>query len=162
MDRRTPHLPWVPLGIAAPAIRGVEILRDTASRWLWPPFVTFAKSSILNILSKIETGTLLLSDEPGETRHVFGQKLSGGLDTTGTDDTFTRQAADPPRVEVVVKRDIFWARLMLFGDMGFAESYMLGDVHCEDLTSFFQVSLERPLRCEVLRLANDMPSMCVA
>ena len=46
-----------------------------------------------------------------------------------------------PRVEIVVKNEAFWVRLFLFADMGFAEAYMLGDFECEDLTSFFQVSL---------------------
>jgi cyclopropane-fatty-acyl-phospholipid synthase len=43
------------------------------------------------------------------------------------------------KVELVVKKEAFWVRLFLFADMGFAEAYMLGEVECEDLTSFFQV-----------------------
>jgi cyclopropane-fatty-acyl-phospholipid synthase len=43
------------------------------------------------------------------------------------------------RVELVIKREAFWVRLLLFADMGFAESYMLGDFECSDLTGFFEV-----------------------
>lgn len=35
--------------------------------------------------------------------------------------------------------DLFWVRLLLFADMGFAESYMLGEVSCTDLTAFFKL-----------------------
>jgi cyclopropane-fatty-acyl-phospholipid synthase len=31
--------------------------------------------------------------------------------------------------------------LFLFADMGFAESYMLGEFECSDLTSFFEVNI---------------------
>ncbi|OAA68325.1 cyclopropane-fatty-acyl-phospholipid synthase [Niveomyces insectorum RCEF 264] len=45
----------------------------------------------------------------------------------------------PPRVQLVVRSDAFWMRVFLFADMGFAEAYMLGEVECADLTSFFQL-----------------------
>jgi cyclopropane-fatty-acyl-phospholipid synthase len=101
------------------------------------------------VFGAIEHGTLLLVDEPGGTRHVFGQKLGTGkpqdLATFTFDDATNggpaeRTAATPPRVELIVKTDAFWMRLFLFADMGFAESYMLGEFECRDLTAFFQVS----------------------
>ena len=46
------------------------------------------------------------------------------------------------KVELVVKKEAFWVRLFLFADMGFAESYMLGDFECSDLTGFFEVSTQ--------------------
>ncbi|KAG5984080.1 hypothetical protein E4U55_006112 [Claviceps digitariae] len=118
---------------------GAEVLRGTVGGWAWPPLVSVAKTAVLSTLANIETGTLLLVDEPGETRHVFGQKLSGTVDDQTPGEPGTRRADTTPRVEIVVKRDSFWPRLLLFADIGFSEAYMLGDFHCEDLTSFFQL-----------------------
>ncbi|KAG5956741.1 hypothetical protein E4U57_002331 [Claviceps arundinis] len=118
---------------------GAELLRGTVGGWAWPPLVSVAKTTILSTLANIETGTLLLVDEPGETRHVFGQKLSGTVDDQAPGATCTRRADTTPRVEIIVKRDSFWPRLLLFADIGFSEAYMLGDFHCQDLTSFFHL-----------------------
>lgn len=119
---------------------GTEVLRGTVGGWAWAPLVSVAKTTVLSTLANIETGTLLLVDEPGETRHVFGQNLSGTVDDQAPGEPGTRRADTTPRVEIVVKRDSFWPRLLLFADIGFSEAYMLGDFHCQDLTSFFQVS----------------------
>jgi len=51
----------------------------------------------------------------------------------------TKKAGRVRKVKLVVKREAFWVRLFLFADMGFAESYMLGDFECSDLTGFFEV-----------------------
>ncbi|PHH83563.1 hypothetical protein CDD82_7124 [Ophiocordyceps australis] len=113
------------------------MLRTLVGGWTWTPALALAKPSILSVFSRINSGTLLLVDEPGQTRHVFGQKLSGELpDSTAL---HPRCASTVPRVEVVVKNDAFWMRLFLFADMGFAEAFMLGDFECHDLTSFFQL-----------------------
>ncbi|CAK7225207.1 hypothetical protein SBRCBS47491_005813 [Sporothrix bragantina] len=50
-----------------------------------------------------------------------------------------RLATTIPRVELVVCSEAFWMRVFLFSDMGFAEAYMLGEIDCSDLTSFFQL-----------------------
>ncbi|KAG6005897.1 hypothetical protein E4U21_007531 [Claviceps maximensis] len=118
---------------------GAEVLRGTVGGWAWPPLVSLAKTTVLGTLANIEIGTLLLVDEPGATRHVFGQNLSGSVDDHASGEPGTRRAGTTPRVEIVVKRDSFWPRLLLFADIGFSEAYMLGDFHCEDLTSFFQL-----------------------
>lgn len=133
-------MPSVPTAITRPLRHGTDILRNTLGGWAWAPAVSMAKGAILTTLSCIETGTLILVDEPGETRHVFGQKLSAGVDQPPADGAYHRRASTTPRVEIVVKRDTFWMRLFLFADLGFSEAYMLGDFQCEDLTSFFQVS----------------------
>ncbi|KAG6042281.1 hypothetical protein E4U41_000025 [Claviceps citrina] len=118
---------------------GAAVLRGTVGGWAWGPLVSVAKTTILSTLANIETGTLLLVDEPGETRHVFGQKLSGPVDDYVPGEPCQRRADATPRVEIVVKRDSFWLRLLLFADIGFSEAYMLGDFHCQDLTSFFHL-----------------------
>ncbi|KAG5949430.1 hypothetical protein E4U53_005892 [Claviceps sorghi] len=118
---------------------GAEVLRGTVGGWAWGPLVSVARTTILSTLANIETGTLLLVDEPGETRHVFGQNLSGAARHQVPGEAGTRRLDATPRVEVVVKRDSFWPRLLLFADIGFSEAYMLGDFHCQDLTGFFQL-----------------------
>ncbi|RDA85124.1 hypothetical protein CP532_1553 [Ophiocordyceps camponoti-leonardi (nom. inval.)] len=128
----------MPAAIAWPVSRSAEVLRSTLGGWTWGPALAIAKPAILSVLARIQSGTLVLIDEPaGHQRHVFGQKLSEH--TNGVTAPFTSATNTPPRAEVVVKNDAFWMRLFLFADMGFAEAYMLGDFHCQDLTSFFQL-----------------------
>ncbi|KAF4507002.1 hypothetical protein G6O67_005681 [Ophiocordyceps sinensis] len=115
------------------------MLRGALGGWTWGPALAVAKPAILSVLARIETGTLLLVDEPGDQRHVFGQKLSGELGNVAAAAALPRRASTVPRVEIVIKDDAFWMRLFLFADMGFAEAYMLGDFQCQDLTSFFQL-----------------------
>ncbi|GJN79277.1 hypothetical protein PLIIFM63780_002790 [Purpureocillium lilacinum] len=132
-------MPAFAAGVSRSLSSGAESLRGTLGGWTWAPALAVAKPAVLALLSRVDTGTLLLVDEPGETRHVFGQRLSsepGGVElSTG----LPRRATSVPRVEIVVKNDAFWMRLFLFADMGFAEAYMLGDFQCEDLTSFFRL-----------------------
>lgn len=144
-------LPALPPVISKPISRGAEVVRGSIGSWTWGPVLAIAKPAILSVLSRIETGTLLIVDEPAGTRYVYGQKLSGKLESTTEQNGLPRRADTIPRLEIVVKDDAFWMRLFLFADMGFAEAYMLGDFECKDLTSFFQVSstftsLRRPFR----------------
>ncbi|KND91475.1 Tuberculostearic acid methyltransferase UfaA1 [Tolypocladium ophioglossoides CBS 100239] len=135
----TPSGPFLPSVLMKSASHGAGMLRETLGSWTWGPALAVAKPAILSVLARIETGTLLLVDEPGETRHVFGQKLSGEFGNVSAATGLLRCAGTIPRVEIVVKNEAFWMRLFLFADMGFAEAYMLGDFQCEDLTSFFQL-----------------------
>ncbi|RDA92174.1 hypothetical protein CP533_5580 [Ophiocordyceps camponoti-saundersi (nom. inval.)] len=127
----------MPAAIAWPVSRGAEVLRSTLGGWTWGPALAIARPAILSVLARIQSGTLVLVDEPANKRHVFGQKLSEH--TNGVTASNSSAISAPPRAEVVVKNDAFWMRLFLFADMGFAEAYMLGDFHCHDLTSFFQL-----------------------
>ena len=43
------------------------------------------------------------------------------------------------KAELRVINDVFWIRLALMGDLGFAEAYMYGDVESDDLVSVFEV-----------------------
>ncbi|KAK1989279.1 cyclopropane-fatty-acyl-phospholipid synthase [Colletotrichum cereale] len=138
-----PKLPsLVPAAVAQPLSRGTELLRGAVGSLTWGPALSVAKPAILSVFSRIERGTLLLIDEPAGLRQVFGQKLGAKYNENLTNgDRVPRRADAIPRVEVVVKSEAFWMRLFLFADMGFAESYMLGEIECKDLTAFFQVSI---------------------
>ncbi|KAK8043094.1 cyclopropane-fatty-acyl-phospholipid synthase [Apiospora phragmitis] len=126
--------------ISRPLTRGADLIGTKLGSSTWGPAVAVAKPAILSVLSKIEVGTLLLVDQPGGSRLVFGQKLGAGhKEMPSHKQAAVRKADTVPRVEIVVKDDAFWMRLFLFADMGFAESYMLGEFDCEDLTAFFQL-----------------------
>ncbi|KAK1751971.1 cyclopropane-fatty-acyl-phospholipid synthase [Echria macrotheca] len=127
--------------LTRPVYRSTAYLRDKLGGLTWGPALAIAKPAIHSVFSAIEKGTLLVVDQPAGQRHVFGQKLGPGkLENLLSDHANgTRRATTVPRVELVVKSDAFWMRLFLFADMGFAEAYMLGEVECADLTTFFQL-----------------------
>lgn len=136
---------YLPAAIAAPVARGTELVRGSLGSLAWGPATALARQAVEAVFSQIEVGTLLLADEPGGRRLVYGQKLPDRTNGTKTEEPLptrpsgVRKATAIPRVELVVKREAFWMRLFLFADMGLAEAYMLGDVECADLTSFFQL-----------------------
>lgn len=128
-------------------MRGADLVGTKLGSSTWGPALAVAKPAILSVFSKIEVGTLLLVDQPAGTRLVFGQKLGAGPKKDAevpSRKNVVRKADTIPRVEIVVKDESFWMRLFLFADMGFAESYMLGEFDCEDLTAFFQVCHQVP------------------
>lgn len=126
--------------VSRPLMRGADLVGTKLGSSTWGPALAVAKPAILSVFSKIEVGTLLLVDRPAGTRLVFGQKLGAvPKEMPSQKQNAVRKADTVPRVEIVVKDDSFWMRLFLFADMGFAESYMLGEFDCEDLTAFFQV-----------------------
>ncbi|OTB14083.1 hypothetical protein K445DRAFT_302646 [Daldinia sp. EC12] len=131
--------PSIPSVIARPLTRGADLIRGALGSLTWGPALAIAKPAVLSIFSKIEVGTLLLVDEPAGTRTVYGQRLTSKGSPPINRENIPRKANTVPRVEIRVKDDAFWMRLLLFADMGFAESYMLGEFECVDLTAFFQL-----------------------
>ncbi|KAI1322920.1 cyclopropane-fatty-acyl-phospholipid synthase [Xylariaceae sp. FL0255] len=132
--------PTVPSFVARPLARQADLVRRALGSLTWGPVLAVAKPAILSVFSQIEVGTLLLVDQPAGTRLVYGQKLnSKASEPVSERDLPSRRAETIPRVEVVVKDEAFWMRLFLFADMGFAESYMLGEFECADLAAFFKL-----------------------
>ncbi|XXG95083.1 3'-5' exonuclease [Hypoxylon texense] len=131
--------PSIPSVIARPLTRGADVVRGTLGSWTWGPALAVAKPAVLSVFSKIAVGTLLLVDEPAGTRLVYGQRLTSKSLESTNGEYAVRKAGGIPRVEIRVKDDAFWMRLLLFADMGFAESYMLGEFECADLSAFFQL-----------------------
>ncbi|ORY59722.1 cyclopropane-fatty-acyl-phospholipid synthase [Pseudomassariella vexata] len=132
-------VPSIPSFVKRPLLYGADFARGSLGSLTWGPALVIAKSAILAVFSSIDVGTLLLVDEPAGTRLVYGQKLRSKTNQLTNGDSTVRRADTIPRVEVVVKNEAFWMRLFLFADMGFAESYMLGEFECADLTAFFQL-----------------------
>ncbi|MCJ1477693.1 hypothetical protein MMC13_006366 [Lambiella insularis] len=106
------------------AINGtVDTVRTYAGSWTWAPFLSLSRSAVLSLLRRVQAGQLVVTDTTGVVTICGSPKPKDGS----------------PRTELRVLKDAFWVRLLLFADMGFAESYMLGEVSCPDLVAFFQV-----------------------
>jgi cyclopropane-fatty-acyl-phospholipid synthase len=136
---------YLPKAITAPVGHGTDLLRSTLGSISWGPALSLSKLAIKSTLSRIEFGTLIVKDEVLGGIQVFGQKVvkEHKRRTNGHNDIRApyHKGRGPKTVELVIKKETFWVRLFLFGDMGFAESYMLEEVECLDLSGFFQVRL---------------------
>lgn len=135
------------------AFTALETLKDKLLSWTWVPAVSLARKAVLGIFSGVEVGSLVITDEASGVRHTFGQAVFHKEgDSDGTNGMKT-----VPKVEILVKDEFFWLRLLLLADIGFAESYMLGDIECSDLVSFFRVR-----KCLFLHDIIDAESIHVA
>ncbi|KAI9725223.1 MAG: hypothetical protein M1828_003404 [Chrysothrix sp. TS-e1954] len=110
-------------------MRPVAELVNQASSWSWGPLVHLARNTILSLLSKIDKGSLKITDCNGRVTLCGAPQIDGAAKRKGF----------APFTELQVHKDTFWVRMLLFADMGFAESYLLGEVSCPDLTAFFEI-----------------------
>ncbi|KIL67415.1 hypothetical protein M378DRAFT_185763 [Amanita muscaria Koide BX008] len=86
--------------------------------------VSFARSSILSILNEaIVNGHLTINDCEGT--HYYGTHHKGCND-----------------VHLQINNDNFWLRILLSGDLGFSEAYMMGDVDVPDLRAAMNLWLD--------------------
>lgn len=137
---------YLPAVITKPLAQGTDLIRSALGGISWGPALSVSKAAVTSLLNKIEIGQLVIRDETTGRTIVYGQKVAKELSrkTNGANGVngfkgSKKKAGGARTVELVVKKETFWVRLFLFADMGFAESYMLGDFECEDLTSFFEV-----------------------
>ncbi|KAK0467771.1 cyclopropane-fatty-acyl-phospholipid synthase [Desarmillaria tabescens] len=93
-----------------------------ASPRLW--ITSFARQSILSALtSAISSGYLIVDDAEGS--HAYGSNEKGCN-----------------LVHIKVRNDNFWLRLMLSGDLGFSEAYMIGEIELPDLRAAMNLWLD--------------------
>ncbi|CAA7259579.1 unnamed protein product [Cyclocybe aegerita] len=86
--------------------------------------VSFARSSILSVLEDaISVGHLTISDSEGT--HYYGKYQKGCND-----------------VHLNIVNDNFWFRILLSGDLGFSEAYMIGDVEVSSLKGSMDLWLQ--------------------
>ncbi|PPQ81073.1 hypothetical protein CVT25_014536 [Psilocybe cyanescens] len=86
--------------------------------------VSFARSSILAVLENaITVGHLTISDSEGT--HYYGKYHKGCND-----------------VHLNIVNDNFWFRILLSGDLGFSEAYMIGDVQVSSLKGAMDIWLQ--------------------
>lgn len=138
---------YIPTSISTPLTQATDLLRTTIGSITFGPALTLSKAAVVSLLSRIESGTLIITDQttsPART-DFYGQKLAKGHQRSkqlnGNGVSGERRVGKVGKVELVVLKETFWMRLFLFGDMGFAEAYMLGEVGCADLTGFFMVRI---------------------
>ena len=100
-----------------------------------------------SLLGRIEKGTLTLVF-PDARRLRFGGRVPG------------------PRAEINIRRNRFFRKVMLGGDVGFAEAYMDGDCDCDDLTAIVRLVIENSRHLEgslygnlTIRLLNRIQHM---
>lgn len=99
----------------------LDALKSYAGNAVLPPAVNIARVAVLSLLQKMKIGRMEIHDTNGNI-HICGDDVSD---------------SPYPATLLQVHKDTFWIRLLLFADMGFAESYMHGEVSCSDLTAFF-------------------------
>ncbi|RMY78793.1 hypothetical protein D0863_00417 [Hortaea werneckii] len=119
--------------LLSPLTDRATALATYAGSYAWPPLLSFSRAAILNLLKQIQVGSLQITDTDG-TLTVCGSPRRASTATETEKSVYTT-----PHAELRVLNDLFWVRLAIFADMGFAESYMLGEVECPNLTAFFKV-----------------------
>ncbi|RKF79877.1 Tuberculostearic acid methyltransferase UfaA1 [Golovinomyces cichoracearum] len=133
---------YLPALFTWPWVKGIDVVRGVLDVVSWGPAISIARVIVCSLLSRIQVGHLEILDQvTGETMH-YGQKLVKSLETVnGTNSTMCTKSSHSGvhKTKLIIKKDSFWLRLLIFGDMGFAEAYMLGDFECDDLTKFFEI-----------------------
>lgn len=133
--------------ILNPLTKASDFFRTSLGNVSYGPALSLSKTAVTSLFSRIENGTLIINDATNGQTHVYGQKIAkefaktsngNGVNGLGNGSGVGKKGGNP-KVELNIRRENFWVRLFLFGDMGFAEAYMLGDFECDDLTGFFMV-----------------------
>ncbi|OQO05674.1 hypothetical protein B0A48_09767 [Cryoendolithus antarcticus] len=122
------------MGVLTPVTSRVNSVAAYAGSYALPPLLTISRGSILSLLRRIQIGSLIIQDTDGSVT-ICGSPRRAEVETEKTVYTI-------PHAELKVLNDLFWIRLLLFADMGFAESYMLGEVACPDITAFFKLFIQ--------------------
>ncbi|KAG7446008.1 putative cyclopropane fatty acid synthase [Guyanagaster necrorhizus] len=103
-------------------ISSTSVLMMATSPRSW--IASFARQSILSALtSAISSGYLIVDDAEGS--HTYGSNKKGCN-----------------LVHIKVISDNFWLRLMLSGDLGFSEAYMIGEIELPDLRAAMNLWLD--------------------
>ena len=77
----------LPSFVSRSLTNGFDLARNTIGGLTWGPALAVAKPAILSVFSQIETGTLLLVDEPASTRMVYGESIGNGNNNTKANTT---------------------------------------------------------------------------
>ncbi|KAI9848082.1 MAG: hypothetical protein M1837_001184 [Sclerophora amabilis] len=115
----------VPRSLSVPLLGISNYFRSHVGSITWGPLVQISRSAVCSLFTGIEKGQLLVTDVDGSVLQ-FGEKSQG----------------DRQDAELFIRNEALWVRMLLFADMGFAESYMLGEVDCPNLTTFFELFID--------------------
>ncbi|QIW99738.1 hypothetical protein AMS68_005256 [Peltaster fructicola] len=121
------------MGLLTPITSRAQALASYTAAYTLPPLLSVARGAILPILRRIQIGSLTIHDTDGSIT-ICGSPHVNENDGEKSVHTI-------PHAELRIHNDMFWIRMMFFADMGFSESFMLGEVDCPDLTAFFRLFL---------------------
>ncbi|KAH8115801.1 cyclopropane fatty acid synthase [Phellopilus nigrolimitatus] len=106
--------------VSPPSVPSISVSLPTPRAWI----AAFARSSILSVLEHaIHVGRLTIIEQHEE--YTFGEQNKG----TNV-------------VELKVINEAFWNRVLMSGDLGFSEAYMIGDVQVNNLKSLMDLWLD--------------------
>ncbi|KAH8728625.1 Mycolic acid cyclopropane synthetase-domain-containing protein [Phaeosphaeriaceae sp. PMI808] len=111
------------MSIFSPLTGAATSVLSAITSQTWGPLVTLCKNGACSQFQALKLGKLVIF-EGGSSK----ASLVFGLDKEGV-----------PVAFLDIHDEKFWVRLALFADMGFADSYMLGEVSSPDLTKFFEL-----------------------
>ena len=137
-----------PNGLTAEPSSYTAIASGALAKILSPayqPAVYLARQACISLLSRLDqpgaSGVMEIIENDGKQKTLFGDPISKRTlikKDKSVKHEFTHAVLN-------VKNDIFWIRLALGSDLGFAESYMLAEVETNDLGDCFKVSTIRIL-----------------
>jgi cyclopropane-fatty-acyl-phospholipid synthase len=131
---------YLPGLIKKPIAHGTDLLREALGSVSWSPALSLSKAAVTSLFARTEHGTLTVIDETTGKTEAYGQRIARESNKiTNGIDCKPKHGSSIGKAELLVRKELFWVRLFLFADMGFAEAFMLGEIDCPDLTSFFQV-----------------------
>lgn len=87
--------------IMAILTHSLDTVRTYAGALTWEPFVRFSRSTILRLLKRIAVGQIVLRDNDGSVTVCGNAQVQDGS----------------PRTELMVLKEAFWIRVLLFADM---------------------------------------------
>ncbi|KAM3445008.1 hypothetical protein NHJ13734_000877 [Beauveria thailandica] len=94
-----------------------------------------ARRLVLGRLAAFRSGFLCVQDSYGDEIGVFGNPKAHHLQA--------------PAI-LVVHHDSFWVRALFRGDIGFSQSYMLGEISSPDLTAVFEFFVQNASKKSIL------------
>lgn len=110
--------------------------------------VSFARSSVLSLFSRLSVGLLTIKDVDGNAYYYGDQSLrssaaaASSSSSTSSPPPLPTSLLAPAALHATlhVKQDAFWIRMFFGADLGFSEAYMADEVDTPDLGSCFDVS----------------------
>lgn len=138
-----------------PAIPVPQALLRPLSR----PVAAIARSSVLSLFSKLTVGQLEIRFQDGHVErfgdptlvkskeHKVDHDISSASIATRSDAKKQNGTSKPPSSTVksaphavlIVHSDNFWTRMFFGADLGFAESFMIGEVDTPNLAACFEI-----------------------
>ncbi|KAF7314416.1 hypothetical protein MKEN_00914400 [Mycena kentingensis (nom. inval.)] len=122
LDTAAKH-PWSVSGLFDSAWNRIS---EAGFKTAWAPVARLSEAAVVALMQNIESGHLRVLTYG----HIYTFPITAA--TSATEDC---------KAEIRVLNDAFWIRLALMGDLGFAESYMYGEVEVNDLPSLFHIFL---------------------